>query len=74
MSHFPSLKPKEVVQIIQKIGFEFDRQKGSHAVYYRQNDKRRVVVPMHLKDLKPGTLRGIIYDTGLSFEEFLKFS
>jgi predicted RNA binding protein YcfA (HicA-like mRNA interferase family) len=48
-----------------------DRQKGSHAVYYRAADKRRVVIPMHgSKDLKPGTLRGIIHDMGLTIDEF----
>ena len=53
------------------MGFIFDRQRGSHAVYYRASDKRRVVIPMHgSKDLKPGTLRGIIHDIGLTVEEF----
>ncbi len=53
------------------IGFEFDRQRGSHAIYYRSSDKRRVVIPMHgTKDLKPGTLRAIISDMGLTIEEF----
>lgn len=27
------------------VGFVFDRQKGSHAVYYRERDKARIVVP-----------------------------
>jgi predicted RNA binding protein YcfA (HicA-like mRNA interferase family) len=49
-----------------------DRQKGSHALFYRDADKRRVVVPMHgTKDLKPGTLRDIIHDLGLTVDEFI---
>jgi predicted RNA binding protein YcfA (HicA-like mRNA interferase family) len=41
-------------------------------VYYRASDKRRVVIPMHgSQDLKPGTLRGIINDMGLTVEEFI---
>jgi len=37
----------------------------------RASDKRRVVIPMHgSKDLKLGTLRGIIQDMGLTIEEF----
>jgi len=41
-------------------------------VYLRATDRRRVVIPMHVtKDLKPGTLRGIITDMGLSVGEFI---
>ena len=33
-------------------------------------DGRRVVIPMHgSKDLKPGTLRAITYDMGLTIDE-----
>ena len=38
----------------------------------RVSDKRRIVVPVHKgRDLKPGTLRGLIDDMGLSVEEFV---
>lgn len=71
MSRPPSIRAREVVRVAEMIGFVFDRQRGSHAVYYRPSDKRRVVIPMHgSKDLKPGTLRGIIHDMGLTVEEF----
>ncbi len=58
------------MHVAQKVGFVFDRQRGSHAVYLRIKDRRRAVIPMHNKDLKPGTLRGIIDDLGLTPEEF----
>ena len=68
----PAIRAREVVRVAESLGFIFDRQRGSHAVYYRQFDKRRVVIPMHgSKDLKPGTLRGIIGDMGLTVEEFI---
>jgi predicted RNA binding protein YcfA (HicA-like mRNA interferase family) len=71
MPKVPSIRAREVVRIATLIGFVFDRQRGSHAVYYRHSDKRRIVVPMHgTKDLKPGTLRGIINDMGLTVDEF----
>jgi predicted RNA binding protein YcfA (HicA-like mRNA interferase family) len=67
----PFIRAREVVRVAESIGFVFDRQRGSHAVYYRPGDGRRVVTPMHgPKDLKPGTLRGIIIDIGLGIEEF----
>ena len=50
--------------------FWIDRR-AAHAVYLRGSDKRRIVIPMHgTKDLKPGTLRGIINDMGLTVDEF----
>jgi predicted RNA binding protein YcfA (HicA-like mRNA interferase family) len=71
MPKVPSIRARELVRVAESIGFVLDRQKGSHAVYYRAADKRRVVIPMHgSKDLKPGTLRGIIHDMGLTIDEF----
>lgn len=53
-----------------KVGFVFDRQTGSHAVYYRESDKARIVIPMHTgKIIKPKTLAGIVEDMGLTMEE-----
>ncbi len=72
MSKLPVVAARQVVKVAQKVGFEFDRQKGSHAVYVRVSDKRRIVIPVHKgRDLKPGTLRGLIEDMGLSVEKFL---
>jgi len=71
MARLPSIRARDVVRIAEAIGFLFDRQRGSHAVYYRQSDGRRIVIPMHgSKDLRPGTLRGIISDMGLTVDEF----
>jgi predicted RNA binding protein YcfA (HicA-like mRNA interferase family) len=47
-----------------------DRQKGSHAIY-KDSRGNRVVVPLHPgKDIKPGTLMGMIEDIGLDKETF----
>jgi predicted RNA binding protein YcfA (HicA-like mRNA interferase family) len=68
----PSIRARELVRVAESVGFILDRQKGSHAVYYRATDKRRIVIPMHgTNDLKPGTLRAIIHDMGLTVEEFI---
>ena len=72
MPKIPSIRARQLVSIAESIGFQFDRQRGSHAVYYRASDHRRIVIPMHgAKDLKPGTLRGIIQDMGLTVQEFI---
>jgi predicted RNA binding protein YcfA (HicA-like mRNA interferase family) len=69
-SKLPSLKPREVVKVLEKLGFVFVRQKGSHRIYVKGNIG--IIIPYHNKDLKKGTLRAIIKQTGLSVEEFLK--
>jgi predicted RNA binding protein YcfA (HicA-like mRNA interferase family) len=72
MSNFPCVKAKEFIKIIEKLGFYFDRQKGSHIIY-KNNNGLRVVVPFHAgKDLKPGTLMGLIQDIGIDKETFFK--
>lgn len=73
MSKLPVVTARDVVRVAEKLGFVFDRQKGSHAVYLRESDKRRLVILIHKgRDLKPGTLRGLIDDMGLSVDEFVE--
>jgi predicted RNA binding protein YcfA (HicA-like mRNA interferase family) len=60
-----------LARVAQRLGFEFRRQKGSHAIYVRGTDKTRVVIPMHSGvTLKPKTLRAIILDLKLTVAEF----
>ncbi len=69
----PVVKAREVARVAERLGFVVDRQKGSHAVYYREKNRARVVIPAHSgKDIKPKTLAAIIEDMGLTIEEFLK--
>ena len=72
MSQYPTVKAKEFIKVIEKLGFYFDRKKGSHAVY-KNNDGRRVVIPTNSgKDLKQGTLMGMIEDIGIDKDRFFK--
>jgi predicted RNA binding protein YcfA (HicA-like mRNA interferase family) len=72
MSNLPSVKAKEFIKVIEKLGFYLDCQKGSHAIY-KNIHGQRVVVPVHPgKDLKQGTLMGMIQDIGIDKETFFK--
>lgn len=72
MSNLPTVKAKDFVKVIEKLDFYLDRQKGSHAIY-KNGRGNRVVVPIHSgKDLKQGTLLGMIKDIGIDKEEFFK--
>jgi len=69
----PVVNAKEVVKVLEKVGFKRTRQSGSHAVYKREGDHRRTIVPIHpRKSLKRKTLKSIINDAGLTAEEFKK--
>ena len=57
----------EAVRALKRMGFEFQRQTGSHVILRR--GPRTVVVPQH-KPIKPGTLKGLIEQAGLTVEEF----
>lgn len=72
MSKLPALKPRELVRVLHRVGFEPIRQKGSH-LYMRHPDGRATVVPMHAgEDLPPGLLRSILHDVELTRNEFLE--
>jgi len=45
-------------------------QKGSHIVLVNMDGKRRTVVPRY-KEIKPGTLLGILDQAGLTKEDFI---
>ncbi len=68
-----SLSGSEVVKALSKAGFVFKRQKGSHVILVKELGGMRFgcVVPLH-KELKAGTLHGILKQAKLSEEEFLK--
>ena len=58
----------EAVRALNRLGFEYQRQTGSHVILRR--GPGTVVVPQH-KPIKPGTLKGLIEQAGLTVEEFV---
>jgi len=72
MVRVPVLKPKEVVSMLEGLGFQEVRQKGSHK-QFRHPDGRNTTVPFHRgRDISPILLRQIAKDIGLTMEEFLQ--
>ena len=70
----PIVNGKRVIQALTKAGFTLNRFVGSHHVMTHPGDqKRTVTVPVHAgRDLKPGTLRSIIRQAGLSVDDFVE--
>ncbi len=48
-----NIKSKEVVKILQKLGFKIDRQSGTHVIIKKEN--KTVVVPVHKETIPIGT-------------------
>lgn len=71
MSRLPSLNWQRVTTALERAGFVFDRQKGSHLVYYHPETNHTVVIPRH-REIKTGTLREILREANLSRDEFRK--
>ncbi len=70
-SRLPSVAPREMCRILESLGFELIRQRGSHMIY-RHLDGRATVVPFHAgEDLGRGLVRSILRDIEISREEFL---
>ncbi len=65
----PAVTPKQLVRVVERLGFVFRRQTGSHAIYVRPSDRARAVIPMHAGELKRKTLHGILADIKLSVDE-----
>lgn len=70
MAKLPRLTGQEMVRFLQRDGFQLLRVRGSH--HFLAKGELRTSVPVHgNRDLKIGTLRGIIRDVQLSAGEFI---
>lgn len=59
------MTPRDLRRILEQNGFVFTRQSGSHAIFKHPVSGRRVVLPVHSKDIPTGTLHAILKDAGL---------
>ncbi|MEA3476411.1 MAG: type II toxin-antitoxin system HicA family toxin [Candidatus Cloacimonadota bacterium] len=71
MSKLPKISGCQCVNALEKMGFYFKRQHGSHIILRRDKPFAQIVVPDH-KELDRGTLRAIIRQSGLTIDEFIK--
>ena len=67
----PVVTAHDAERVARKLGFALHHHTGSHAIYYREGDGRRAVIPVHTgRDLRPKTLGAIITSMGIMAEEF----
>lgn len=70
MPRLPALTSAKVIRALERAGFVFIRQRGSHRMYMR--GAKGIIIPFHNKDLRKGTLKNIIQQSGLTLEEFVE--
>lgn len=72
MTKLPLVSGKGMCALLERVGFEKIRQRGSH-VFLEHSDGRTIVVPVHRgEDLGRGLIRTLLSEADLSVEEYLK--
>jgi predicted RNA binding protein YcfA (HicA-like mRNA interferase family) len=75
MNRFPAVSAKEVIRVLQQSGFYEHHQRGSHKIFKRDIDHKRVVVPFHGgKTIPKKTLKSILADAGLDPDKLRELS
>ncbi|MFZ9405761.1 MAG: type II toxin-antitoxin system HicA family toxin [Burkholderiaceae bacterium] len=67
MSKFSGLSGQDLVHALRRLGFVEVRISGSHLLM--RNKSRTCVVPLH-RELKRGTLFGVLRQAGVNIAEF----
>jgi len=64
---------KQVLKVLQKKGFVFISQNGSHAKYRKKgNPTRNVIIKVSKKEIPYGTFKSILLLSGLEENNFKK--
>ena len=67
-SKYPVCTPKQVTDVLEKKGFYFVGQKGSHMKY---SDTTHVVIIPNHSEVAKGTLKSILQQADISLDEFM---
>lgn len=69
MSRVPALTPRKLVAALKKAGYYETGQSGSHLMLEHKS-RKKVIVPIHARDLGRSLMKTIIKQTGLTEAEF----
>lgn len=68
----PSVRPRQLIRVLEKKGWKLARSKGSHHHFTHPDSPNVITVAAHARDIKRGTLSGILADAGIDRDEFLR--
>lgn len=67
------ISAKKMIKILQVLGFELIRSKGSHHFFLNKNNHKTTVIPIHNnEDLGTGILKEILRDIDLNVDDYEK--
>ena len=65
-----AISGKRLCKILERNGWILDRIQGSHHIYVHPGNPKILTVPVHAnRDLRKGTVRKILKDSGLTEDE-----
>ena len=67
-SKYPVLSPREVIKVLEKCGFEYVSQKGSHMKYV---NGEKVVIILNHDEVAKGTLKSILAMAKIELDDFI---
>lgn len=66
----PRVTAKEIITVLEKVGFVFSSQTGSHRIYRKCPENLRATVPFHgNKILHPKVLKSILKEADIPIEQ-----
>jgi predicted RNA binding protein YcfA (HicA-like mRNA interferase family) len=69
MSKLKIITSIQMCKLVESLGFVAIRQKGSHR-FYRHDDGRTTIIPMHVGDLDRSLVRKMLRDMEITIDEF----
>jgi predicted RNA binding protein YcfA (HicA-like mRNA interferase family) len=72
MTRIPRIKGKELIRVLERVGFQIDRTRSSH-VFLKHPDGRATAVPIHSGEtIGPGLMRATLRDVEMSVDELAR--
>ena len=74
MDKLPQISGKDLCRVLEKEGYIFVRQTGSHKIYQKTSSEGTITVPVPVhsnKPLKKGTLYNILKKSGITKEKLM---
>jgi predicted RNA binding protein YcfA (HicA-like mRNA interferase family) len=70
MTRLPTLHSRKIIKALERAGFVFDHQTGSHFILRNPVTRRTTCVPIHGRDVKRSLMKDILQQAGISEDEF----
>lgn len=68
------LKARQVIKVLERLGFRKAGSRGGSHVHFRHSDGRWTQVAVHAKPIPQGTLKAIIRQIKITNEQFIELA